>query len=191
MSTNSLNENNWKKLDMIEFGQNYSINLLTNEIRNDNSLKILKPRLSKGYYRVQLYLNGKSKFYYVHQLVWIAHNGLYDTSKYDIDHIDHNRTNNDISNLRLVNKSLNNINRSQMNGKQFDYKSELPDAYIINEEHGIYYCKTFDKFYRKVADNQYREIREYKQTHRNSTYIRWRLNNKQYRYTTSNFRDLI
>ena len=181
----------WKKLDMIEFGQNYSINLETNEIRNDISLKILKPWINQGYYQVCLYMNRKRKFYYVHVLIWYAHNGIYDTKKNDLDHIDHNRTNNNITNLRLVSKSLNSINKSQMKGKQFDYKSELPDAITINHEHGIYFCKTFDKFYRKVSERQYRELREYKQTHSNGTRIEWQLNNKQYRFTTSNFRDLI
>lgn len=191
MSTDSLNENNWKCLDFVDFGQNYSINLLTNEIRNDKRGKILKPRLTNGYYQVGLWLNGKQKRYYVHMLVYTAHNGLYDNKKYDIDHVDHNRSNNNISNLRIVNRSLNMINISQMNGKQFDYKSELPDAYIINEECQVYYCKQFDKFYRKIADNQYREIREYKRNDCNCTFIQWYLDNKKYRYTTSNFRDLI
>ena len=182
----------WKKLNFVECGQHYSINLDTNEIRNDNSLKILKPQLNnKGYYRIGLHMNGKGKYYYVHVLVYMAYYGLYDTRKYDIDHIDHCRTNNNIGNLRLVNRSTNNINRSQHNGKQFDFQSVLPDATIINEECKIYYCKQYDKFYRKVAKNQFREIREYKQTYNNTTYIQWNLNNKKYYFTTSNFRDLI
>ena len=187
----SLNENNWKKLDFIDYGMNYSINLETAEIRNDKNGKILKPWLTGDYYRIDLNLNGKRKSYKIHQLIWFAHNGLYDTSKYDIDHIDHCRTNNNIGNLRLVNRSTNNINRSQHNGKQFDFQSVLPDATIINEECKIYYCKQYDKFYRKVANNQFREIREYKQTYNNTTYIQWNLNNKKYYFTTSNFRDLI
>jgi len=36
----------WKKLDFVENGQNYSINLDTNEIRNDKTDRILKPWLS-------------------------------------------------------------------------------------------------------------------------------------------------
>ena len=78
-----------------------------------------------------------------------------------------------------------------MNGKQFDYQSELPDAITINHEHGIYFCKTFDKFYRKVSERQFRELREYKQTNCKGTHIMWSLNNKLYNFTTSNFRDLI
>ena len=189
MSTNFLN---WKKLDMIECGQYYSINLDTNEIRNDNSLKILKPRLTKsGYYQVCLFFNGKQKWYYVHVLVYIAHYGICDTNIYEVDHIDHCRTNNNISNLRLVSKSLNAINISCKNGKHFDYQSELPDAITINEECNVYFCKQFDKFYRKVSDNQFRELREYNRKDSNGTFIRWHLNKKQYTFTTSNYRDLI
>ena len=138
----SLNENNWKKLDMIEFGQNYSINLETAEIRNDKTGRILKPQLNgRRYYQVALYLNGKQKYYLVHQLVWFAHYGLYDTNKYVIDHINHIKTDNRIENLRLVSQSVNIINISHKNGKQFDYQSELPDAYIVNAECEVYYCK--------------------------------------------------
>ena len=176
---------------MIEFGQNYSINLETAETRNDNTGRILKPQLTKGYYRVRLCMNRKRKFYFVHVLVWYAHYGIYDTNKYEIDHFDHNRTNNHISNLRLASKSLNMINRSHMKGKSFDYQSQLPDAITINHEHGIYYCKQFDKFYRKVSDNQFRELREYNRKDSNGTFIRWHLNKKQYTFTTSNYRDLI
>jgi len=185
----------WKKLDFIECGQNYSINLETAEIRNDNTGRILKPQLNnngnRGYYQVGLHMNRKRKFYYVHVLIWISHNGLYDTRKYDVDHKDHCRTNNNINNLRLVSKSLNSINKSQMKGKQFDYQSELPDAITINEECNVYYCKQYDKFYRKVSDNQFRELREYNQKNCNGTFIRWQLNNKLYNFTTSNFRDII
>ena len=177
---------------MIECGQNYSINLETNEIRNDNTDRILKQGLNnRGYYQAVLCMNGKRKKYLVHVLVWYAHNSSYDTNQYDIDHIDHCRTNNHISNLRLVSKSLNMINISQRKGKQFDYKSELPDATIINEEFEIYYFKQYDKFYRKVSESQYREIHERKLKNKNSTRIEWQLNNIKYSFTTSNYRDLI
>ena len=38
----------WKKLDFIEFGQNYSINLETAEIRNNKTGRILKPFINRG-----------------------------------------------------------------------------------------------------------------------------------------------
>ena len=192
MSTNSLNENNsWKKLSFVECGNNYSINLHTAEIRNDITDNILKPTLVKGYKYVCLYLNSKRKHYLVHQLVYKAYYGDYDSTMFVIDHINHIRTDNDISNLRLVSYSLICTNISQMNNKKFEYKSELPNAYIINAECQVYYCKQFNKFYRKIADNQYRELREYKQTHNNGYFIQWRLNNKKYCFTTTHFRESL
>ena len=74
-STNSLN---WKKLDFIECGENYSICLETNEVRNDRTGYILKPNNRCGYQRISLCINGKHKHADIHQLVWIAHNGEYD-----------------------------------------------------------------------------------------------------------------
>lgn len=179
----------WKKLDMIENGKNYSINLFTGEIRKDTTGKILKQCLSKGYYRVNLSLHGKRKHYCVHVLVWIAYNGPYDTSKFVIDHMDRNKTNNNINNLRLVTPHINNINISNYKGVKFDYKSELPDAIIINSEHRIYYCKLYDKFYREVVKGQYRELKECKRNSSNRTRIQWWSNNKQYEFTTTNFRN--
>ena len=187
----SLNENNWKKLDFVECGQNYCINLETAEIRNDKTGRIRKPHNDKdGYMHLCLNLNGKQKWYRVHILMYKAHYGDYDATKYVIDHINHVKTDNNIENLRLATISLNSINISQMRGKQFEYLSDLPDSYTINEEHGIYFCKTYNKFYRKVSESQYREIHEEKVT-RNTTQITWIVNGKRYRYTTTSIRHTL
>ena len=186
MSTNSLNT--WIKLDILECGQNYSFCLETHEVRNDITGKIKKPYLNTtGYYRVSLYYQYREKHYTIHQLVWITNNGLYDTNKYVIDHIDHNKTNNSLGNLRLVDKSINNSNIThKVYNKQFDYKTVLPDAEIINKECGVYYCKQYDKFYRKISDTQYRELHEvvYKGNHR----IKWNYKGKAYNYTITKYR---
>ena len=187
MSANFLN---WKKLNMTENDSNYSINLETAEIRNNNTGRIRKQIIVKGYKRVLLNLNGKRKWYCVHILMYKAHYGDYDATKYVIDHINHVKTDNNIENLRLATISLNSINISQMRGKQFEYLSDLPDSYTINEEHGIYFCKTYNKFYRKVSESQYREIHEEKVT-RNTTQITWIVNGKRYRYTTTSIRHTL
>jgi hypothetical protein len=62
-------------------------------------------KTDNGYLRVDI--DGKK--YYVHRVVWVYHNG--DCGDYLIDHIDGDKTNNQISNLRLSNKSLNGFNR--------------------------------------------------------------------------------
>ena len=187
MSTNSLN---WKKLDIFENGEKYSICMdYPYDVRNDNTGRILKPHLAKrGYYQIRLYKNSHCKNYYHHVLIWISHFGSYDKTKFDIDHIDHNRTNNHIDNLRLVSKSLNNINRGNQNSKHFEYYNDLPDKTVINEEHRIYYCKQYNKFFRFVV-SEYRELREYKRSNCNGTDIRWQKDNKLYYFTTTHFRD--
>ena len=142
-----------------------------------------------GYYQICLCMNNHSKYYYHHVLIWISHFGSYDKTQYDIDHIDHNRTNNHIDNLRLVNRSLNTINMSKSwKGYSFDFYNELPDKIVINEECKVYYCRQYDKFFRFVV-NEYREIHEYKQTYNNGIYIQWCTDNKKYKFTTTHFRD--
>lgn len=49
--------------------------------------------------------------YYAHRLIWIYHNGQCEESM--IDHIDGNKSNNKIENLRLSNFSKNGLNRNK------------------------------------------------------------------------------
>ena len=180
----------WKQLSFVEYGDNYSICMnYPYDVRNDKTGRILKPHLTKdGYYQICLCMNNHRKHYYHHVLIWISHFGSYDKTQYDIDHRDHDRANNHIENLRLVSKSLNNINISKKNGKQFEYYDELPDKIVINEEQGIYFCRQYDKFFRLVV-NEYREIHECKRSDSNGTRIIWHKDNKDYSFTTTHFRD--
>ncbi len=58
-----------------------------------------------GYIRIDV--DGKK--YYAHRLIWIYHNGQFEDEI--IDHIDGDKTNNKIENLRLSDKSSNGLNR--------------------------------------------------------------------------------
>ena len=62
-----------------------------------------------GYFYVQFHPNGKITNFYIHQLVIKAFIGPR-PEKMDVDHIDRNRQNNHISNLRYVTRSENNRN---------------------------------------------------------------------------------
>ena len=59
-----------------------------------------------GYYAVSLYKNGKEKKFKVHRLVAQAFLQDWDPDL-EVDHIDRNRTNNHISNLRMLTRSQN------------------------------------------------------------------------------------
>jgi hypothetical protein len=61
----------------------------------------------RGYYNFRIGTNS----YYVHRAVWEYHNGDI-PSGYEIDHIDHNRQNNCLENLRLVTRRENLRNQS-------------------------------------------------------------------------------
>ena len=94
----------WKKI--LGF-KNHSISE-NGEVRNDTTGKILKKQIStSGYYCLQLYNKGKI-LKYVHRLVGEA---FIDnpSGKPQIDHIDGNKLNNDLQNLRWVTISENNL----------------------------------------------------------------------------------
>jgi len=59
-----------------------------------------------GYYQVSVTNNNLTKRCYVHRLVWESFNGTIKDG-YEIDHIDENKANNSLENLRLVTRHEN------------------------------------------------------------------------------------
>ena len=98
----------WRKLEDFE---NYSVSSF-GRVRNDITKRILKPGISSsGYYGVKLYQNNKKKTFLVHRLVaiYFIANPM---NKKCVDHIDHDRKNNRIFNLRYATYQENNQNKS-------------------------------------------------------------------------------
>ena len=95
----------WKK---IKQNENYSINE-NGEIRNDKTNKILSQTLNSGngYMCIDLYCGNKRTKYCVHRLLAEAFLPNPE-SKPCIDHIDGNRQNNALENLRWATYSENN-----------------------------------------------------------------------------------
>lgn len=98
----------WKQI--IDY-PNYSISNFGN-IKNNKNNKTLKPiKDSWGYSRVNLYNNRKRKTFKIHHLVC---NHFMDNFENNIiDHIDRNKENNNINNLRIANTSLNALNTNK------------------------------------------------------------------------------
>jgi len=90
---------------------NYMVSSYGN-VKNIKNRRILKPFInSGGYYNVTLCKNGKGKNLSVHRLIAIA---FIDNPKKKlcVDHVDNNRLNNNVNNLRWVTNQENNQNRS-------------------------------------------------------------------------------
>ena len=98
-----------------------------------------------GYAHCQGYLSIRlsGKYYLLHRLVWLYMYGYF--PKEEIDHIDHNRTNNALSNLRLVssqenkqNSRLSKNNKTGHNGVSLHKKTGKYRAYIMVNRKQIY-----------------------------------------------------
>ena len=82
---------------------NYQVNIL-GEVRNKKTGKILKNYLSNGYYCVDL-----GKQYNIHRLIALQFIPNPENLS-DVDHIDGNKINNSIENLRWTSHQQNNMN---------------------------------------------------------------------------------
>lgn len=108
----------------------YSISHKGN-VRNDKRKTILKPCLDNhGYYIITLSKNGDRKTFKIHRLIAI-HFIDNPENKQFVDHIDIDKTNNSISNLRWVTRSengfntgINRTNTSGIKGVSFDKKTK-------------------------------------------------------------------
>lgn len=145
--------------------------------------KILKPDINgSGYIRYKFYVNGKYKRILLHVIIvklFIDPN--FDSSKFDVDHMDRNRTNNSIDNLCIVSRSDNIKNMSKSwNGVKFNYVDDIEKSLIINKEAGIYYSLDLDKFYMYIQHtNKYKELHVCLD-HGKYPYIQYRYNNKKH-----------
>lgn len=122
------------------------------QIRKKSNERIVKvaPHPTTGYLRVRL--NGKS--YMKHRIIALQFIENDDPeNKTEIDHINHNRTDFHIENLRWVSHSENNKNRTSTKGYQYIYMDELPetaeplDSYNGHDLDGVYIDYEEQKLY--------------------------------------------
>lgn len=155
--------------------------------------RIIKPVIDKdGYIRYRFQINGIRKQIRLHHIIvklFIDPN--FDSTKFQVDHKDHNRTNNCIDNLSVVSRSENIRNMSSMNGVKFNYVDDIGEKLVINEEAGIYYSLELDKFYMLI--NQSGKYRELHMCLKNGKYpcIEYRYKNKHHYLNIDKFKKSI
>ena len=84
-------------------------------IRNKNTGKVLKPAYQpSGYTIVCLRKDGKNNTEPVRRIVMNAFNPIDNSNKYDIIHIDNDKTNNNVDNLKWVTRKYNMANNNSV-----------------------------------------------------------------------------
>ena len=139
---------------------------------------------NSGYKKVNLYNENINKLYHIHHLVYTAFNNDYSDTKV-IDHIDGNKLNNNLNNLRLITQSDNVKNAYKNNSKMFQQNiiqafdknnklikefNNIKDAYLfVNHKNGtsINNClrgiyKTAGNYIWKFKDNKITEYNKNK-----------------------------
>ena len=143
---NQYNQDDFVNIDGFE---DYKFNKNLNQVININTGKYLTNYVNNtGYYSVNLYKNNKQKGFKLHRLIFKSQNPLINIEELFIDHIDQNKLNNNINNLRIATRSDNNCNRLvQKNNKSTGikniYKTEYNTFPVIIKKDGKFYRRTF------------------------------------------------
>jgi len=127
---------------------NYKFDTELEQVYNTQTDIYLKNCFSPdGYYLVGLNKNKIRTTYKIHQLVYIINNPTDDITGFEIDHIDGNRTNNKIENLRKATKSDNQSNRKTNKNNKLGIKNITKtkwNTYVFQlKKNKIKYEKTF------------------------------------------------
>ena len=163
-------------------------------LRRKGSDKIVSESIdSKGY--VQCWMNGKNRQKHrVNALQFIENDDP--VHKTCIDHIDHNRTNNHISNLRWVSYADNNKNKSSNHGVEYEYVDAIDDEAVQITDYGkhhfefYYYVEADDSFYFYNGVN-YKKLHVNVMKNNGSTYVfAYNTENKKIKIYINKFKQL-
>jgi hypothetical protein len=130
--------NNRENFRAIDGYDNYEVSDC-GRVRNVTTARILKAGTRNGYQQVGLSKVGKIKTMKIHQLVAQAflENPL---NKKCIDHIDNNKLNNHVSNLRYATPRENGMNKTKSKNTSSSFK-------------GVYFFKRDKKWYARIKIN--------------------------------------
>ena len=122
----------WKTRPRDHFKSDLDMKMANSRTRN----KQIKTKTTTGYFCVMI----DYKTYKCHRIVYALYHKTTDFGNQLIDHIDCDRTNNNPDNLRLVDRTINNIN-SKINKSNTGYK------YIFyNEKANLFDCRMQFKY---------------------------------------------
>ena len=157
---------------LLNFNDYEILNVYPFTIRHKDTHRVVSESINnRGY--VQVWLNGKH--YLSHRLIALQfiHNDD-PINKYVVDHINHNRHDNHLSNIRWTTPKSNSENRTSINGIIYQYFDEIPDESVVVDfydssinhyefdEDKYYYWfdedNDEDVFYVKIDDNIYRKL---------------------------------
>lgn len=132
----------WKKIDGFD---NYSISY-DGRVRNDTTLYILKQHIgSHGYYMVNLWQNNKGHWKTIHRLIATAFVPNPE-NKPQINHIDGDKQNNNVSNLEWCTRSENQLHRTRVLKK-----TRFPEE-AINTTRKAVMCIETGKVFRSISE---------------------------------------
>ena len=150
---------------------NYEIaNEYPHEVRRKDNKRVVSECINSGYYKLNL-VNDHGERKVVRKHVIIAKTFIHNDdpiNKTIVDHIDRDKTNYHISNLRWATISENSINRSRSTRGNHPYNdvTEIPlgcvkvNHYNGHEFNDIYYHLDTDVFYKKIFDHLFRIMYE-------------------------------
>ncbi len=154
----------WK--DIEQFEARYQISNC-GKVRNCRTLKLLTPKLDRdGYHQIGLRKLGDRKKYWfaIHRLVGLAF--LPKSELTQIDHVDHNKLNNLVENLRWTTVADNNLNRQlkawRTNGTKELYITKYKNGYMIRINRADFKRKTWCKTLEDAIETRNEYLEEIK-----------------------------
>ncbi|CAL6016665.1 Conserved_hypothetical protein [Hexamita inflata] len=145
--------NDYKQGEQFKYINGYPSYLVSNFGRisfNEDKVKRAPISITNGYYQITIQNEFSSKQFFIHRLVAQAFLGEC-PENHEVDHIDRNRQNNQLSNLRYVTRSQNLRNRSSYVGHLAEYLEVLPSTCV---QLNTYKHHTFDRYYIDTETNE-------------------------------------